>query len=119
MTRPPGTPKSRVEPAEASFARINIDRAAQLALFGARVTVVNDFIRAVDVDPRGNRGRGRPGWGSGLGARARGAQARPACSNAARVGAMVAVGPTTPAIASRVFRPSPVLNTTVSASGSS
>src|SRR5664279_1638542 len=116
MTRPPGTPKSRVEPAEASFARINFDCAAQLALFGARVTVVNDFIRAVDVDPRETEAEAGP---AGDGPRARGAQARPACSNAARVGAMVAVGPTTPAIASSVFRPSPVLNTTVSASGSS
>lgn len=44
---------------------------------------------------------------------------RPAASKAARVGAMVAVGPTTSAMASRVFNPSPVLKTTVSASGSS
>ena len=39
-------------------ARINYDGADQLAGFGTDVTRVNDFGRAVEVDPRGHRGGG-------------------------------------------------------------
>jgi len=37
-------------------ARINFDRADQLACDGTRVTGVNEFVRAVEVDPRDTRG---------------------------------------------------------------